>query len=308
MISAIIPTYRNPEYLDLCLKSATENLANLDDDPDLDDLPTEIIVVVDGFVEESQEIIEKYDGINVIYLPKNMGMQHALNIGVMNASNPYIIILNDDNVFAPRWDIRTQKFIKHNDMDNVIATIDQVEPGAGSIYGFISAEGAFKFEDGKSPEYWELWKSAETFPYEVWNMLEPHLKRADSSKLSVDDGGRIFPFIVSKRNYMMLGGFDTFYQSPFFCDLDWWLKAELAGIKFGRWYGMHWYHFGSMATKNRKDAEADMFKQSESAAAQTFFYKWGYIPEIVESALHHHNTKFPLHTNEIKGITFKLEN
>ena len=48
-ISLIIPTYRNPEFLDICLKSAIENQKN----------KNEIIVAVDGFIEESQNILDK---------------------------------------------------------------------------------------------------------------------------------------------------------------------------------------------------------------------------------------------------------
>ena len=50
MISLVIPTYRNPEYLDICLRSAIENQVN----------KNEIIVAVDGFIEESQHILDKY--------------------------------------------------------------------------------------------------------------------------------------------------------------------------------------------------------------------------------------------------------
>ena len=39
MISVIIPTYKSPEYLDLCLKSVFEGQKN----------KNEIIVVADGF-------------------------------------------------------------------------------------------------------------------------------------------------------------------------------------------------------------------------------------------------------------------
>ena len=42
MISIIIPTYRNPEYLDICLKSAIEQQHH----------SNEIIVAVDGFHED----------------------------------------------------------------------------------------------------------------------------------------------------------------------------------------------------------------------------------------------------------------
>ena len=59
MISIIIPTYRNPEYLDICLKSAIEQQK----------YKNEIIVAVDGFIEESQEVLDKYkDNINVLDL------------------------------------------------------------------------------------------------------------------------------------------------------------------------------------------------------------------------------------------------
>ena len=75
MISIIIPTYRNPEYLDICLKSCIEQQHN----------KNEIIVAVDGFIDESKEVLEKYKKqINVLDLGKNQGMQTALNLGVIH--------------------------------------------------------------------------------------------------------------------------------------------------------------------------------------------------------------------------------
>ena len=57
MISVIIPTYRNPEYLDICLQSAIEQQDN----------KNEIIVAVDGYYDESKDILEKYkDNISVL--------------------------------------------------------------------------------------------------------------------------------------------------------------------------------------------------------------------------------------------------
>ena len=50
MFSVIIPTYKEPEYLDLCLKSAFEGQVN----------NNEIIVVVDGFYELNKPILDKY--------------------------------------------------------------------------------------------------------------------------------------------------------------------------------------------------------------------------------------------------------
>ena len=320
MISAIIPTYRNPAYLDLCLRSATENQQHED---------TEIIVIVDGYPEESETVLAKYDGISVLSLPKNMGMQYALNLGVMNATNSFVVILNDDNVFCSEWDSRICNLIKDRSetIDNEVITINQFEPGGNSIYDFVSPSN-LSISGPEKPKDSEKWKSLTPFPYIEWLKTEIHISHFSQPREPTDNDiagdktnpimypepvnsqkGKVFPFIVSKRAYQMLGGFDTFYDSPFFCDLDWWVKVELAGMKCYRWYEMTWLHFGSMATKNREDAEAHTFKQSESVAAKQFQYKWGYIPSIVESAKNwkeHGYTKFPLHANEIKGIKFRL--
>lgn len=106
MISLIIPSYRNPQCLDLCLKSVLENQKN----------KNEIIVAVDGFIEESQEVLDKYkEKVNIIDLGHNQGMQQALNLGVMNATNEKICIINDDNVLCKDWDIAIENNLNKDD-------------------------------------------------------------------------------------------------------------------------------------------------------------------------------------------------
>lgn len=271
MISAIIPSYRNPAYLDLCLKSATEGRK---------DSSTEIIVILDGFVDESMPIVEKYEDVSVIPLQKNGGMQNAINLGVMNATNKYVFVVNDDNVFPSGWDKRIRL------TESIVTTVQQVEPSP-SIFNFITQD---------------LGRTAQTFRYEDWLTYEKSLANPDTM-LSPD--GRVFPFLISKRWFMTVGGFDTFYNSPFWCDVDFWLKLELTNqLKFDRWHGCNLYHFGSIATKNRGDAEAEVFRRSEGDAAQQFMYKWGYLPNIVDAAQHRNNSKLPL-DKTIKGITFQ---
>jgi glycosyltransferase involved in cell wall biosynthesis len=50
MISVIIPTYKSPDALDLCLRSAIEGQQN----------QNQIIVVVDGFYDINKEVLEKW--------------------------------------------------------------------------------------------------------------------------------------------------------------------------------------------------------------------------------------------------------
>ena len=248
MISLVIPTYRNPEYLDICLRSAIDNQVN----------KNEIIVVIDGYVDESKEVIDKYrDNISVLPLEQNQGMQMALNLGVMNATKENIMIINDDNVLCKGWDT-----IYADLLDNEVITINQIEP---------TGPGIFKYE--------------EFIEYE---------RELSSNEVS-EDGG-IFPFILKKKSYMMVGGFDTLYKSPFICDWDFFLKLELAGLSFKRTHSLHFYHFGSTATKNGKEGEA--FKATEGPAAETYIYKWGMRPQLFENNSHSPKGK------EIKGIKF----
>ena len=50
MISVIVPTYRNPKCMDICLESALKGQSG----------DNEIICIIDGFVDESKNVQEKY--------------------------------------------------------------------------------------------------------------------------------------------------------------------------------------------------------------------------------------------------------
>ena len=264
MISLIIPTYRNPKYLDLCLKSAIEQQWN----------DNEIIVAVDGFIEESQEVLDKYkDNIKVLDLGLNQGMQSALNLAVMNATNEKILIVNDDNVFCTKWDIVASKVPQGE-----VWTLNQIEPTGPGIFNFQVKDF------GRTPE---------EFDYKEFIEHEMTIKQNHLT----DDGG-IFPFAMYKKDYMIVGGFDTLYKSPFICDWDFFLKLDLNGIVFKRTHEACLYHFGSTATKNGKEGE--MFKSTEQPAAQLFMYKWGMSPQLFNNLSHN-----PKNGQTIKGIKYE---
>ena len=263
MISLVIPTYRNPEHLDICLKSATEGQKN----------KNQILVVVDGYVEESREVLQKYpDTVSVLPLQDNQGMQSALNLGVMNATNEIICIINDDNVLCKDWDVK----ILEDFVPGEVLTINQIEPTGPGIFNFPVKNF------GKEPSKFNLedfWKYEEKI----------------SKKEYTPDGG-IFPFVITKKDYMIVGGFDTMYQSPFVCDWDFFLKLDLNEKTFRRTHHSHFYHFGSSATKNGKEAEK--FKASENPAVQTYIYKWGMKPALLQNNSHRPKGI------EIRGIKF----
>ena len=262
-ISIIIPTYRNPEYLDICLKSCIEQQHN----------KNEIIVAVDGFIEESQHILDKYkNDIQVLDLGENQGMQTALNLAVMNATNEKIFIVNDDNVFCKKFDLE----IEEEFGDEIVLTINQIEPTGPGIFNFPVKDLGRNPKEFKYKEFIKYEKSIRE------NTLTPE--------------GGIFPFAMYKKYYMAVGGFDTMYQSPFVCDWDFFLKLELIGLNFVRTNNAHLYHFGSTATKN--GSEGEKFKATEGPAAQMFMYKWGMPPQMFKN-----NSHIP-RGSMIKGIKF----
>ena len=123
MISVIIPSYRNPKCLDICLESALRGQSN----------DNQVICVLDGYAEESSEIVKKYkNDVNFLPLPENKGMQYALNIGVFNAENEKILIVNDDNVFPVDWD----NILEADYNENIVITPNQIEKEK-SIFKFV---------------------------------------------------------------------------------------------------------------------------------------------------------------------------
>lgn len=250
-VSLIIPTYRNPQYLDLCLRSAVECRRNPSNG---------IIVVVDGFVDESRHVIAKYEGIQGIYFTQNMGMQYAINAGVMQATTKYVLVINDDNVLPKHWDTRGLEEIdkvENLGHDRWVMTVDQVEP---------TGPGMFEFDTR------DFGQSAQSFQYESWLTFEEQHSRNGS----IAQNGHIFPFIIQKKYFLAIGGLDTYYGSPNVCDWDFFLKLELLGFSFPRTHALHLYHFGSVATK--KNAEAQRFREREAKAFAEFEWKWGAKP------------------------------
>jgi glycosyltransferase involved in cell wall biosynthesis len=262
MISVIIPSYRNPKCLDICLKSALENQT----------YDNEIIVVIDGFVEETQHIIDEYSNrVSFIPLEQNSGMQYALNLGVYNSTNEWVLIVNDDNVFPKNWDTILEKDFD----DKLIITPNQIER-TPSIFNFVTLN----------------FGGVDDFDFKRYTDEEQTHREN-----TLTNDGEIFPFVMQKKYYMAVGGFDTIYGSPFICDWDFFLKLELIGCNFLRSRKLNFYHFGSMATKN--GSEGERFKESERDASETFVYKWGFNP--FRTAENSHSPK----GNTIKGIRYE---
>lgn len=269
MISVVVPSYKNPNCLDICIKSFLDTQ---------DNITNELICIIDGYPDMYQHIQKLYyshTNIHILINDQNKGMPFSINRGVYHAVNSKILVINDDNVFPMSWDSLLGKY---ND-PNLVISPNQIERNP-SIFNFI------QYDFG----------GVDDFRYKDFLTQEPFMRKDELS-----NDGEIFPFLIDKKLFMAVGGFDLIYPSPFVCDWDFFLKLEILGINFARTRAINFYHFGSIATKKSADKhDANKFSESEQLAAHIFLQKWGFYPSINRPS----NSHKPIQSQTIKGILF----
>jgi glycosyltransferase involved in cell wall biosynthesis len=244
-ISVIIPTYKEPAYLDLCIKSILDGQV----------YPNEIIVVVDGMLETNKEVLEKYKGkITPIIFEENYGQSKSTNFGVYNAKFDKVLIVNDDNVFPKNWDY---SLLQSFNLQTDVVSPNQIEPYSSMFLQFI------KHDFGRT---------AETFDLEKFYQWEPTFK-----KDLIDSTGSTLPFLMSKINFLKVGGWDETYPSGNVVDWDFFLKCNLCGLKLLRNHNCNFYHFVSIGTRSPEEVENTRKKEMEGF--EYFKYKWGSYPK-----------------------------
>jgi len=238
-ISVIIPTYKSPEMLDLCLRSCIEGQQGR---------KNQIIVVVDGFYDINKEVLEKYaKSIDILNLEENVGLCRGTNLGVYNAKHDLVLIVNDDNVFPVCWDIA----LLDSYQPNSVISPNQIEP-------YPSMFPQFMIENlGTDPK---------TFDLEKFWMFDYHV----ASGGKIDETGSTLPIFMSKIDYLKVGGWDENYEMGLVADWDFFLKCQLAGMKMLRTYECHFYHFASISVNGEKR------KQAEMNGHEYAKYKWGF--------------------------------
>jgi glycosyltransferase involved in cell wall biosynthesis len=236
-ISVIIPTYKSPESLDLCLRSAIEGQKE----------KNQIIVVVDGFYDINEHVLEKYkDHIDILNLEENVGLCRGTNLGVYNAKYDKILIVNDDNVFPLNWD--NSLILRWT--PGLVLSPNQIEP-IPSIFS------QFHIKDlGRDPKTFNL-KSFQDYEF----------------NLSIGGGsgecGSTLPIFMSKIDYLKVGGWDENYEMGMVADWDFMLKCQYSGLDMLRTWGCHFYHFAQVSTNGEKR------HQAEQAGHEYAKYKWG---------------------------------
>ena len=236
MISVIIPTYKSPAALDLCLQSAIEGQKK----------KNQIIVVVDGHYDINKDVLDKHiRSIEILDLKENVGMCRGTNFGVYNAKYDPILIVNDDNVFPLDWDTKLMSKFQRG----WVFAPNQIEPNPSMFPQFHIKNMGLTPETFNLKEFQEYEKS-----------------------LSVDKtefNGSTLPIFMSKDDYLIVNGWDENYSQGMVADWDFFLKCNKAGYQLVRTYDTHFYHFVSISVNGEKRRQAEM------EAHIWFKYKWG---------------------------------
>jgi glycosyltransferase involved in cell wall biosynthesis len=125
-ISVIIPTYNRAHLLPDAINSVLKQTYR----------DFEIIVVDDGSVDNTKEVVEKFSDKRIEYIKhdRNRGVSAAFNTGIKASQGEYITIVTDDNMLFPQA------------LEKIIQKFRQVtDPNIGVISGGI----AYINEEGK---------------------------------------------------------------------------------------------------------------------------------------------------------------
>ena len=218
MISIIIPTYNNFDYLKLCIKSIKKN----------SHYNHEIIFHINDGSDGSLNFI-KDAGYKYTHSKSNIGLCSAINKAAKLSNYQYILYSHDDMYFCPDWDKVLLNEVKNLNHDNFYLSGTMIEPYSGHIvYNFGTDLNSFK-EDELLTKYKDI------------NFYD-------------HQGTHFAPHLVSKKMWDKVGGFSEEFNPGIASDPDFNMKLWREGVRiFKGLNDFKVYHFGSLTTRKKKN-------------------------------------------------------
>ena len=218
MISIIIPTYNNIDYLKLCLKSLKNNSL----------YKHEIIIHINDGSDGTLDFV-KTNNLKHTISEKNIGLCSSINKAAKLVSRQYILYSHDDMYFCPDWDKILLNEVKSLDHDNFYLSGTMIEANSGHIvYNFGTDIDSFKEEELLSK-------------YKDINFYD-------------HQGTHFAPHLVSKKMWNMVGGFSEEFNPGIASDPDFNMKLWKEGVRiFKGLNDFKVYHFGSLTTRKKKN-------------------------------------------------------
>lgn len=269
MISIVIPTYNNLEYLKLCLKSIKKN-SKLDHE-----IKLHINEGIDGTLEYA-----KKNNFAFTYSKHNIGLCSSLNKLCSTVKQKYILYAHDDMYFCPGWDNSLINEINKFSDDNFFLSGTLIEAFTGHI----------KYDCGDTLENFDEKKLLNN--YKNLNFYDYQ-------------GSHYAPHLISKRIWDKVGGFSEEFNPGVASDPDFNMKLWVKGIRIFKGINdFKVYHFASTVIK-RINVPSKNKMNLKSKGSKTFLLKWGISVKFFKKFYLKTNSKYkgPL-KNPKKNVFF----
>ena len=241
MISIIIPSFNNKDYLTLCIESLEKN----------SHYKNEILVHVNEGVDGTINLL-KEKNIFFTHSKNNIGLCSACNIVSKNSTFDYILYSHDDMYFLPNWDLVLMNKVKELKTNKFYLSSIMIN-GDPKLNGHLNLNAGDKIENFNE------------------KFLLDNYKR-----LNHDDfqGSTWAPHLIHKELWNRVGGFSEEFSPGAGSDPDLNMKLWNQGVRIFQCLGKSKvYHFGSITIRKKQDT---IFKKNQgSLANKIFLLKWG---------------------------------
>ncbi len=217
MLSIIIPTFNNLNYLKLCLKSIEKNSKYYH----------EIIIHINDGSDGTLDFI-KNKKIKYTFSKTNIGLCSSINTAVSLSVNKYILYCHDDMYLCPGWDEALKK------------EIDIIKHDYFYLSGIMiqKKNGHINYDCGDTFENFDE---------------EKLLNNYKSINCINQQGSHFAPHVTSKNLWNIVNGFSEEFNPGIGSDPDFNMKLWRCGVRIFKGINtFKVYHFGSITTRKKK--------------------------------------------------------
>ena len=241
MISIIIPSFNNLDYLKLCIDSLHKNSY----------YKNEILVHINEGTDGTINFL-KEEKITYTFSKNNIGLCSACNLISKKSSFDYILYSHDDMYFLPNWDLILIERVKElKDNKFYLSSI--------MINGDPKLNGHLNLRAGDNIDNFDENYLLENYKYLMHDDFQ---------------GSTWAPHLIHKEMWNRVGGFSEEFSPGAGSDPDLNMKLWIEGVRFFQCLGKSKvYHFGSVTIRKKNSKLFD--KNQGSKANKTFLLKWG---------------------------------
>lgn len=271
MISAVISTHNNLNYLKLCISSVINNSK----------LISEIIVYAENCTDDTDSYLLELQMLNSnikIYIEHNSsdkirGIGGGINYAVSKITNEYFILLHSDMYIIPNYDVELYNYFKDNLENKLIVSSWRVEPDLWNNQ--VITPGVITVPKNT---FGELHSNFNSDTFTTWS-LDACKKNYNKVIRSAGGAGG---FMMKKSDWDVLGGNDNIFNPACYEDIDLFLRAQIKEFKFIMTMNTICYHFGGRGSHFPTDnfsIKAERQSLAESTGLLNWIEKWNEIPK-----------------------------